>query len=368
MKNILFIHSSSEMYGSDKSLLYLLKNIDKKEYGVNVLLPEEGPLVDALKNVKGVNVDIFSVAVLRRKNLSFSGMFSYIRDFYTSYKFIKRYIKEHNIDVIYTNTAVVFPGAIAGRHRGIKNIWHIREIIKSNIERKVISAIVNRYADVIIANSKATGMAICKNESKLRVVYNAVENKSETVQIVNDDIVVGMAGRINRWKGQKLFVDAAKIINERYPKVKFKIAGAAYKGEEWMEKDLKSYIIEKDLKDNIEMMGLVSDMSIFYSSIDIFILPSIQPEPFGLVVIEAMEMKKPVIATNHGGPVEIIEDGVTGYLVDYTEANDMAEKCINLIEDSLLRKSMAEEGFKKKRRDFSLEKTVTDIENILREI
>lgn len=367
MKNILFIHSSSEMYGSDKSLLYLLKNIKKDEYRVNVLLPEEGPLVEKLNEIEGVSVDIYKVSVLRRKNLSIYGAYTYINEFSKSYKFIKKYIKNNNIDIVYTNTAVVFPGAIAAKHSGIKSVWHIREIIKSNLERKIISKIVNRYADIIIANSKSTGLSICKNKNKLRIVYNAVENKVAKFKS-DKSIVVGMAGRINRWKGQKLFVDAAEVINKKYPDVKFKIAGSAYNGEEWIENDLKKYISEKKLDEAIEMMGLVTDMDLFYNSIDIFVLPSIQPEPFGLVVVEAMEMKKAVVATRHGGPMEIIDDGINGYLVDFKNCNEMAERCIELIENNSLRIRIAEEGYVKKRKCFSLEKTVKDIEEILSKI
>ena len=177
-----------------------------------------------------------------------------------------------------------------------------------------------------------------------------------------------MAGRINRWKGQKLFVDAAEIINKKYKTVKFRIAGTAYAGEEWIEEDLKKYIEEKGLRNSIDLLGQVSNMDDFYNSIDIFILPSIQPEPFGLVVLEAMEMRKPVISTNHGGPTEIIVSGKDGYLVDYKNAKEMAEVCMKLIEDENLRLKIAEAGYNKQKMYFSLEKTVLDIEQILSEL
>ena len=66
----------------------------------------------------------------------------------------------------------------------------------------------------------------------------------------------------------------------------------------------------KNLNNKVILLGQVDDMMSFYKGLDIFILPSIQPEPFGLVVIEAMNNKLPVVATNHGGPVEIIENKV----------------------------------------------------------
>lgn len=369
-KNILFLHSSSEMYGSDRSLLYLVETLDKSKYKLTVVLPCDGPLVEKLKKIEGVKVEIFNVAVLRRKNLSPRGMSTYCHDFISSYRYIKRMIRQQHIDIIYTNVAVVFPGAIAATFsKNCKSVWHIREIIKNKKERMIVAFMVNRFSDVIIANSKSTGEAICKKTSKLRVVYNAVDVKNTAV-IHKDkkNLVVGMAGRINRWKGQKLFVDMAEIVHKYRPDVKFKIAGSTYVGEGYLEDELKKYINQKGLTDIVQLLGQVNDMDKFYQSLDIFVLPSIQPEPFGLVVIEAMEKRLPVIATNHGGPVEIIDNGKNGYLVPFDTADVMAERCLKLCDDWRLREKIGEQAQAKKRSMFSLEKTIGRIDEVLQNL
>lgn len=370
MKNILFIHSSSELYGSDKSLLYLVKNIDKQKYGVYILLPEDGPLVDEIKKLDGVTILINSIAVLRRKNLSIRGLVTYWKDFKKSYRYIIESIKKYKIDIVYTNTSVVFPGAIAAKRMKRKSVWHIREIIDNPKERYFIKWIVNKFSNIIISNSKATGNSICKDESKLRVVYNSVGDVSPKVsnQADRKNITIGMAGRINRWKGQKFFIDASEIILQKKSDVKFKIAGAAYSGEEYLEAELVEYIKEKNLENSIELLGQVENMDDFYDAIDIFVLPSIKPEPFGLVIIEAMERGIPVVATNHGGPVEIIDDKTNGFLVDYENSQQLAESCYQLIVNEHLRKTMGKKGKLKKRQVFSLKNTVNSIEKILEKL
>lgn len=369
-KNILFLHSSSEMYGSDRSLLYLMKILDKSKYSLTALLPCDGPLVTELKKVEGVTVEIYEVAVLRRKNLSVKGMARYCHGFFASYGYIKRMIQEQHIDVVYTNVAVVFPGAIAAKFsRDCKSVWHIREIIKSKKERVLVSFVVNHFADVIIANSRATGEAICKDNRKLRVVYNAVDVKNTAITHTDKkEVIVGMAGRINRWKGQKLFVNMAEIVHKKRPDVKFIIAGSAYSGEEHLEVELREYITQKGLSEVVKLLGQVDDTDAFYQSLDIFVLPSIQPEPFGLVVIEAMEKRLPVIATNHGGPVEIIDDEKNGYLVPFDTADAMAERCVMLCDDWKLREEIGECARAKKRRMFSLDKTVSGIDEVLQSV
>ncbi|MDZ4949057.1 glycosyltransferase [Clostridium perfringens] len=370
MKNILFLHSSSELYGSDRSLLNLVKNLDKNEFNITVILPEEGPLVEEIKKVNNVNVLIKEIAVLRRKNLSIRGIFSYSADFLKSIKYLKQAIKDQKIDIVYTNTSVVFPGGIAARVLGKKSIWHVREIISNNFERRVVSFIVNKFSDIIIANSKATAEAISKNTNKIRVVYNCIENKEHVVdnEKKSSEIIIGMAGRINRWKGQKLFVDMAEMVAKSNKNVKFLIAGDAYKGEVKLIDDLKEYIKEKKVEDKVILLGQVNDMDSFYNSLDIFVLPSIKPEPFGLVIIEAMDRKLPVVATKHGGPLEIIEDNISGFLVDFNNAYEMSEIINKLIKDDKLREKIGLSA--KLRRDsmFSLNNYVSSISEILEKI
>lgn len=368
MKNILFLHSSSELYGSDRSLLNIIKYIDKTKFNVYVVLPYMGPLVDELKTIKGIKLKIFEIAVLRRKNFSFKGCIQYFKKFYSSYKYIKQLIKTYKIDILDTNTAVVFPGAIAAKHCHIKSVWHIREIIENSIENKIISRIMNRYADLIIANSISTGKALKVNQKKIRVIYNAVEEKENIIFKENKIFTVGMAGRINRWKGQKLFVDAAEIVHKKLPDIRFEIAGDVYKGEEYIRQELIRYIIEKGLQNTVFLLGQIDNMAEFYNGIDLFVLPSVQPEPFGLVVIEAMEYGIPVIATNHGGPAEIIDNDKNGYLVDYKQANQMAERIIELALNLEKRKSIGMKGKEKKRKEFSLSKMVSNIERVFEEV
>ena len=369
MKNVLFIHSSSELYGSDRSLLNIIKYIDKKKFTVFVILPCEGPLVEELRKIENVNVEIFEVATLRRKNLSIIGGIKYIREFYYSYKLLKKYIKNYNIDIVYTNTSVVFPGAVAAKKMRCKSIWHVREIIKSNIENEVISFIMQKYSDLIVANSKSTAIALKVNQKKVRIVYNAVEEKKNYKKTTKteENFIIGMAGRINRWKGQKLFVDAAEKVCKYHPNTVFKIAGDTYIGEEYLKQELEEYIRKKGLVESVKLVGQVNDMDSFYKSMDVFVLPSIQPEPFGLVIIEAMEHKVPVIATNHGGPTEIIIDGKDGFLVDYTDCDEMASCIIKLLENNSLREKIAQNGFEKKRKMFSVKEMVKGIEDVFNE-
>lgn len=369
MKTIMFVHSSSDLYGSDKSLYYLIKNLDAKKFKKIVVLPSNGPLKDKMADLD-CEVIIKDFAVLRRKNKSILGLLKYVFDFINSFIFFVKIINHYNVDIVYSNTAVILPSGLASKFKKKKTIWHIREIVKNTKENYILSCYIDSLSDLIIFNSESTKKAFKKNARgrKYKVIYNGVEefNISQNLKrITTEDevVIVGMAGRINRWKGHKEFLEMAKIVQSKMNTTKFLIAGETIQGEENLKTELEQLIQENSMTDNVKLLGQVDDMHSFYEKIDIFILPSIQPEPFGLVVIEAMEMSVPVIATNHGGPTEIIEDGVDGFLV--SNIDEMVTRVIQLIEDSNLRLKVGQSGQIKKRSLFSIERTCSEIEKLL---
>ncbi|MBO0471099.1 glycosyltransferase family 4 protein [Enterococcus sp. DIV0242_7C1] len=368
-KKILFLHSSSELYGSDKSLLNLVNKLDRTKYQIYVMLPSQGELVEKIEETGNCKVIIKSIAILRRKNLSIKGIVSYFRDFFSSVKYLKAFIKENNIDIIYTNTSVVFPGGVAAKSLNKKSIWHVREIISNKYENFIVKRIVNRYADVIIGNSKATLNSIIIDKNKGRVIYNVVDIKNDFLdsQRKNQTFTIGMAGRINRWKGQDFFVDAALEVLKEYPDVTFLIAGDVFKGEEYLKESLKEKISKSDGSKKIKLLGLISNMEEFYRSLDIFVLPSIKPEPFGLVILEAMARRVPVIATNFGGPAEIIQDEVTGILVEPKNVTELTQKIKMLIDDSEKREYIAKSGQIMQQEQFSIDEYIQNIEGVLDE-
>lgn len=364
MINLLFIHSGAELYGSDRSLLNTVRNLDHLKYKLCIILPYNGPLVNELSVIPNTYVEIHELAVLRRSNLSIKGLVSYAINLQKSIDYIEKMIDKYEIEIVDTNTAVVFCGAIASKRSGVKSVWHVREIITNAIENTIISYMMNHYADVVVANSVSTASSLKVKRSKIKVIYNAVEEKQIEKNKITDSFVVGMAGRINRWKGQKLFVDMAKIVKNKYKDVTFYIAGDVFEGEEWIKKQLEQYIEEKGMTESIRLLGHIEDMAQFYNKIDVFVLPSIKPEPFGLVVIEAMDAGIPVVATKHGGPREIIEDGITGFLVDYKNPEDMAEKVMRFIENPDLIEKMGSEAKKKKRERFTLSVMIDNIDKV----
>jgi glycosyltransferase involved in cell wall biosynthesis len=180
----------------------------------------------------------------------------------------------------------------------------------------------------------------------------------------DDEVLIGMAGRVTRWKGQSVFVQAAKLIAERHPQLKFAAVGGVFDTEKFYMERFRKEVHDAGLENKLTINDFRADMPDVFAAFDIFVLPSILPEPFGLVVIEAMASGKPVVATAPGGPSETVVDGETGFLVPPSDASAIARALEELLAGPQKRISMGEAGRRRAREMFSLPRYVTEFEEL----
>src|SRR5262249_18912916 len=154
-------------------------------------------------------------------------------------------------------------------------------------------------------------------------------------------LVVGCVGRIKFVrKGQEVLVQAAALLKERGLDAKYLIVGTTASGNEEHLTRLQQLIHDLGLVNDVVLTSELADPKPAYAPMDMFVLPSAQPEPFGGVVLEAMAMHLPVIATAIGGSLDQVVDGETGFLVPPANSQALAEKLEVLMRDPALRKRM----------------------------
>ena len=164
-----------------------------------------------------------------------------------------------------------------------------------------------------------------------------------------------LVGRINRLKGQRILIDAAtELWNENVRNIKFLIVGGVYAGQEHFRNNLMELIASSPAKINIHVFDFTENVWTIWDASDISVVPSTEPESFGLVALEAMLSRKPVIASNHGGITEVVKDGVTGFLVRPGDSSALADSIRLLISDKKLSKAMGDAGYERAMNCFSL--------------
>lgn len=189
-------------------------------------------------------------------------------------------------------------------------------------------------------------------DHRMVVIYNGVRifdeqtlkrnPKYRSVDISTEcGVSFGMAGQIISNKGHDDFVNAAKDVLIQYPKTQFLIAG---KSRDTYATALiakcRSYGIEK----SVRFVGWVEELSDFLQDIDVLVFPSRHIEGFGLLVAEAMEHERAVIATDSGGVREVVADGITGLLIPRGDSCALARSMLHLIEDRTAIDNMGRKG------------------------
>jgi len=178
----------------------------------------------------------------------------------------------------------------------------------------------------------------------------------------------GIFGRIVDWKGQDIFVKAAIDVLENIPNSYAFIVGNTADGSEDFGRRVIKLARESVVKDRIIFTGYVENVDDYYNMMDLVVHASRTPEPFGMVITEAMALGVPVIATNNGGPLDIIENGVDGILIEPGNAELLAKTIIELLRDDEKRKKMGKKAREAVEKRFSIKPYVQAVDRLYQEI
>lgn len=359
---ILFVHGGSDLYGASRSLLRLSSRLTRDGVAVKVVLPYEGPLVSALQE-KGVSVVIQkNLPVIERQRVeSFTAILYLLASVFFSIIDLLKILIQFKPHLIHTMTSVILSSGLAAKIVGIPHIWHIREFFGEfgklwKYYRKYILWLSTKIICVSIAVAEQFDQH--KRNGKLYVIHNGFP-ANEFSDVSKDRVdqfrskyapsdvkhLVGVVGRIKfQRKGQEVFVKAASLLRDKFPNARFLCVGSPFPGNESHLEKLFELIQELALDDYVLYTGDVEDVKVAIAALDILVLSSVQPEPFGGVVVEAMALSRPVIATRTGGSVEQVVDDVTGYLVEPGDSKSMAIGIEKLLESPEHRRIFGENG------------------------
>ena len=372
--NILVLHVVSDMYGSSKVLLHAVTALKARGHKVCVVVSENGPLIEALE-LEGIETKIIRLGILRRRYFNALGLLNRICVITRAFFALKKLCKQNHIDIIYTNTAPVIIGGILSKFTGIKNVWHLHEILEpSSFMHRFFGWLINATAQKVIVVSDAVynNWAGRIDVSKVVKVYNGFEPSDINVDLNvaanannikplrgqlnlnNNTVLVGMVGRVNLIKGQFYFIQIAAAAKVAGLNCHFVMIGDAYKGYEYLYPQLENQITTLGLQNSITNLYYQPNAVSLIQQLDIFVLPSIKPDSFPVVILEAMAAGKPIIATNQGGAQEQIDDCVTGFLVPINDATIAAQKLGVLVNNPDMRTRMGQAGARKLQEQFSL--------------
>jgi len=347
-----------------------------------VVLPDKDFLLDALE-IKGIQTERINMSILSLKH-TISEVILFFLYFVPGIVSVIKLIKKYNIELVHSNTCHVLAGAIAAIIMKIPHVWHVHERdISPFLLRKLLARIILLLSQKVVTVSKDNTRQFFDNlhsSDKIEVISGGVDlskfHTSISGQSIKDefnissvDKVIGMVGRITPWKGHKYFLEAASKVLKSYPHTMFLVVGDVdVPFKEHYKRDLIKYAKRQGILQHVIFTGFRKDIPEIISAFDILVHPSVKPEPFGLVITEAMALSKPVIATSVGGPTEIVNNKNTGILVPPKDSGQMANAICELLENEPKRLAMGENGRTRVESEFTWNKTLYGIEKIYHDL
>ncbi len=253
-------------------------------------------------------------------------------------------IARDDIDIVHTHgVAAQIHAGWAARRTGRRAIYHVHDLFDG---RWSADGMLQRVAlrvpsDRRIAISKTVADAL---PSWLRLgtitVFNGVES-AIVEPVVHEQPLVVWCGRLQWWKGAHLFIEAARMMHASRPDVRFAIVGSTMFGLEPAYADqLRRQTAEYGLADVVTFAGHVDDARPWLRAAALLIHCSERPEPFGLVIPEAMMQECPVVAFRQGGAAEIVVDAETGCLAPPRDVRTLADAALRVLADDEMRRTM----------------------------
>ena len=280
-------------------------------------------------------------------------------------------MKRDRIDVIHTHLSTAsLLGAFAAKLAGKRSVAHVHGLN---------TATCFRYSDSIIAVSESVKRHLTDQgikESKIRVVHNGVDllrfQPTDTREAKDklgydpDEPLLGVFGRLSGEKGQRVAIEAMFLIAKSASpeENEFGDAHLAIVGDGKDREDLEASVNALGVRDNVTFTGFKQDVREMMSACDVVIVPSLR-EGFGLAAVEAMALRKPVVASAQGGLPEIVVPGETGILVPPNDPQALADAVRKLLDDPDLAETMGAKGRARVQEKFALGKQMREVMQIL---
>lgn len=369
MTFILVVHHDADLYGADQSLLRTVRALRDATYQPIVVLPYDGPLVAVLR-AEGFEVHLGSVGKLSRQALQPLALPRLLWDIAKSVRVMSRAVAGRSVALAYTNTVAVVGCGLWALIHGVPRLWHVREIVVTpKVAAAAFPLMLRWLGGWCVCNSQATRQWIVQRQPALAarssVIWNGVEARprpapaevqayrAET-NLEPEHIVVTLVGRINRWKGQGVLIEAARLLKARgRDQLRFLIVGDVFGQEHHFREAMLAQIRGAGLEGYVIWQPFTEQVDLVWAASQIAVAPSTDPEPFGRVAIEAMAHGLPVIATGHGGLAEIVEPQRTGLLVPPGDAPALADAIDALASSADLRQRYGAAGLQRQAQHFT---------------
>ncbi len=357
-RRILYVSHTAALSGAELSLLALMTSLERSRFEPVALVPEEGPFTARIA-AAGIEMER---APLRPASVRSPA------SLVANARLLRAVIRTRGIGLLHANSFhAIKQDAPLRRLGGPPLVGHLRDIVPfTRLTRAAIRSCDRVVCVSGAAASNLTGGAAPGPGSRMRVIPNGVDvdlfralpDRRSALSALgiegHDGPTVGMAAPLVRWKGQALFLEAARAILRREPGTTFLIAGGDSFAEPGYVEELRAAAAAPPLEGRVRLLGFVERIQDLLAGLDVVVCPSVEPDPLPRAVLEAMAAGRPVVAADSGGLPEMILDGETGLLVPPRDPEALARAVLVLLQDEEARRRMGRAASERAASHFSL--------------
>jgi L-malate glycosyltransferase len=293
---------------------------------------------------------------------------------------VHRAARLYGADLVHANS--IRAGIVLGlaRPSGAATVVHIRDCLPPGPVTTATMRLIAATATVVVANSQYTARSVrvAAPGARVEVVHNPVDlerwdparidrarARASLAGAGERRVLLGVVAQLSPWKGQTTAIEALKLLREEgidahlllIGSAKFVARSTRFDNQAYVA-SLRARVADAGLEDRVSWLGEREDVPELMRALDVLLLPSCE-EPFGRALIEAMALGVPVLATDVGGPPEIIEDGREGYLLSPHSPIAWARAVRRIVESPDRGLEMGRAGRRRVEREFTVGQHVT---------
>jgi glycosyltransferase involved in cell wall biosynthesis len=338
--------------GGQKSLWYILRDLSRDRYNPVLVCQEEGELTERARD-NGIPVEIIKLPRLRPWCLV-----SIIRCLDRWSVLIKKY----DVNIIHTEelVSVVLLG-ILKPFVPIKIVWHVRVLQHAPFQKRVGLFFADRVvtvSDAVATTFPSSPHVVVAHNGIDLVEYTPGDYRVLSDHLGTDNFIIGYCGQLIDTKGVRVLIQAIPGVIKKYPNIQLLLIGT---GNEKYVQSLMSLAIELKISDKIVFWGEEKlDMKNIMDRMDIFVFPSFT-EGLSRSLLEAMALKKPIVASDIPSNAELVRHNTDGLLARTGDPDDLAAKIISLLDDPAVACQMGENARHRVAEKFTVQLTLAKI-------
>ncbi len=359
---VLIAESGSGYGGSARYLSALLPFLDATQFSIEVVAYGKGPFIQQIKN-QGWKVNFYKAWRFPwiSNRLAMMAQLMVIVPILTVWLYFKRFRVVHLNNEILSHLPLLLAARLLGcqilcHFHGWRNLTAIEKIASRYVDKSI--AVTQSGADFYSWQLDGKNVEGIPNglviEDKVDEPAELREQMRGQLGLNPNDFLAILIGRIIPLKGHSVFFRALAEVREKNSNVRGWVVGNDPSDNGQYLAKLKSELKTLNLENHVTFLPWQDQMGPVYEASDVVVQPSVEPESFGYVALEAMAAGKPVVASRLGGLIDVIQDGQTGFLVEAGNSKELASAIHRIAADSLLAAQLGRHGRDRARTAFTM--------------